>query len=466
MNFSDYPQAATNNAKRALKYLDESGNPNGCLTPVGFARANQLAKREPISIDTVKRMAAFNRHRQNKDVPYTEGCGGLAWDAWGGSAGVDWAIRTSERVEREKRQAALQDAAYLSGNVGGECIEPNEVKRILSTKPERVFLNSYGGSVMDGFAVADLIRMAGIEVIGTGVVASAATVVLLAAKRALLTPTAFFMIHNPWVSTDGDAAELREQADTLEELQESYLHIYVNKIYKNGKLLDGSVEQTAEMVREMMNKETWLTAAKAFELGLVDGIYNDEIPEAVSEAVYTEAAAQRVEAYARVPQALSNKIKKFRATMEANNENKKAQNFKAAFLEFFGFSDAKEDDSKQPEAKAEAPKTPKAMTKEEIAEIATAVTEAVMKKYKEGDKEAKAMEDEEMKDEEKKPAAKASTDDKIKALQEEINRMKAEGNRREMSEPKAEERKRPDFTKDADFKAFGEQLAAGLKRSL
>lgn len=156
--------------------------------------------------------------------------------------------------------------------------------------------------------------------------------------------------------------------------------------------------------------------------------------------------------------------------MEANNENKKAQNFKAAFLEFFGFSDAKDDDSKQPEVKAEAQKTPKAMTEKEIAEIATkaatAAAEAVMKKYKEGGKEAKAMEDEEMKDEEKKAEVKASADDKIKALQEEINRMKAEGNRREMSEPKAEERKGPDFTKDADFKAFGEQLAAGLKRSL
>lgn len=465
MTFSDYPQAATNNAKRALKYLDESGNPIDWLTPVGFARANQLAKREPISIDTVKRMAAYNRHRQNKDVPYTEGCGGLAWDAWGGSAGVDWAIRTSERVEREKRQAALKNAAYLSGNVGGECIEPNEVNRVLSAKPDRVFLNSYGGSVMDGFAVADLIRMAGVEVVGTGVVASAATVVLLAAKRALLTPTAFFMIHNPWVSTDGDAAELREQADTLEDLQESYLHIYVNKIYKNGRLLNGSLEQTTEMVRKMMNKETWLTAARAVELGLVDGIYNDEIPEAVSEAVYTEAAAQRVEAYTCVPQALSNKIKKFRA-ME-DNKNKEANGLKAAFRAFLGL-DNKEDNSKQVEAKAEAPKTPKAMTEKEIAEIAArAATEAVetaMKKYKEGDKEAKSM-DEEEKDEEN-PESKTTIDDKIKAMQQEINRMKAEAGRHKASEPKAEERRGPHFTEDPDFKAFAEVLSDGIKRNL
>jgi hypothetical protein len=62
--FTDYPQAATTNAKRALKWREETGNPRGCGTPVGWARANQLANREPISFDTIKRMAAFQRFRR------------------------------------------------------------------------------------------------------------------------------------------------------------------------------------------------------------------------------------------------------------------------------------------------------------------------------------------------------------------------------------------------------------------
>jgi len=102
MSYTDYPKQATANAKRALKYREESGNPKGCGTSVGWARANQLAKREPLSKDTVKRMASFNRHRQNKDVPYSDGCGGLMWDAWGGTAGVDWAIRKSKEIDEEK----------------------------------------------------------------------------------------------------------------------------------------------------------------------------------------------------------------------------------------------------------------------------------------------------------------------------------------------------------------------------
>jgi len=102
--FTDYPDAAINNAKRALKWKEQNGNPRGCGTLVGWARANQLANREPISFDTVKRMAAFIRHKQNKDRPYNEGCGGLMWDAWGGDAGINWAIRKVEQINKKNNE--------------------------------------------------------------------------------------------------------------------------------------------------------------------------------------------------------------------------------------------------------------------------------------------------------------------------------------------------------------------------
>jgi hypothetical protein len=98
--YTDYPKVATENAKRALKYRDESGNPKGCGTLVGWARANQLAKREPISRDTIARMASFARHLQYEDVPYEEGCGGLMVDAWGGRVGIEWAQRKLEQIDK------------------------------------------------------------------------------------------------------------------------------------------------------------------------------------------------------------------------------------------------------------------------------------------------------------------------------------------------------------------------------
>ena len=100
-SYDDYPDAASNNAKRVLKWVEKNGW-GGCLTNVGKRRANMLAKKMPISRDTIARMASFKRHQKNKDVPYSEGCGGLAWDAWGGSAGVNWAINKLKEIDKEK----------------------------------------------------------------------------------------------------------------------------------------------------------------------------------------------------------------------------------------------------------------------------------------------------------------------------------------------------------------------------
>jgi len=89
-SYNDYPQSARNNAKKALEWAEKNGW-GRCGSAVGKQRANQLAKGENISRDTISRMASFARHRQHKDVPYSEGCGGLMWDAWGGTSGIEWA---------------------------------------------------------------------------------------------------------------------------------------------------------------------------------------------------------------------------------------------------------------------------------------------------------------------------------------------------------------------------------------
>ena len=99
-SYNDYPQAARNNAKRALKWAEKNGW-GSCGEATGKNRANQLAKGENITRDTIARMASFKRHQQHKDVPYSEGCGGLMWDAWGGDAGINWAIRKLKQIDNE-----------------------------------------------------------------------------------------------------------------------------------------------------------------------------------------------------------------------------------------------------------------------------------------------------------------------------------------------------------------------------
>ena len=97
-SYNDYPDGAVNNAKRAVDYKEKNGS--NCGTRIGWTRAGQLSRREKISRDTISRMASFKRHQQHKDVPYSEGCGGIMWDAWGGSAGVNWAISKLKEIDK------------------------------------------------------------------------------------------------------------------------------------------------------------------------------------------------------------------------------------------------------------------------------------------------------------------------------------------------------------------------------
>ena len=98
-SYTDYPQSASNNAKRAIKYKEENGT--SCGTRVGWTRARQLADRKPITRETISRMASFKRHEQHADVPYSEGCGGIMYDAWGGRSGVNWAISKLKEIDNK-----------------------------------------------------------------------------------------------------------------------------------------------------------------------------------------------------------------------------------------------------------------------------------------------------------------------------------------------------------------------------
>jgi hypothetical protein len=98
--YNDYPKEASENAKIALRYAEENGW-GDCGTPVGKARANQLANGENISEDTISRMASFERHRQSSQKELGDGCGRLMWLSWGGDAGIEWAQKKLEQIRNK-----------------------------------------------------------------------------------------------------------------------------------------------------------------------------------------------------------------------------------------------------------------------------------------------------------------------------------------------------------------------------
>lgn len=103
-SYDDYPQGATNNAKRMLAWREKYGRDvvkGG--TSIGWQRASDLAARRPLSLSTIKRVHSFlSRHKENakidpqyKDEPWKDR-GFVAYNLWGGAAMVAWAKRIAE----------------------------------------------------------------------------------------------------------------------------------------------------------------------------------------------------------------------------------------------------------------------------------------------------------------------------------------------------------------------------------
>ena len=114
--YNDYPQAAVDAAKQGIKRNEETGNK--CATQVGKVRAQQLANREPVSLDTVRRMRAFLiRQRDNYDLAVSRkdynACGYISYLLWGGPAALSWTEKTLRQAGEEfvkEEYADLEDA--------------------------------------------------------------------------------------------------------------------------------------------------------------------------------------------------------------------------------------------------------------------------------------------------------------------------------------------------------------------
>lgn len=89
-SYGGYPDAVSNNAKRGIE-LNEKVN-NKCATQVGKVRAQQLAQKEAVSLETIKRMYSYlSRAEEYYDEGDSEACGTISYLLWGGKAGKRWA---------------------------------------------------------------------------------------------------------------------------------------------------------------------------------------------------------------------------------------------------------------------------------------------------------------------------------------------------------------------------------------
>ena len=133
-------------AKRALEWRREYGRGG---TDVGVARARNIANRDNLSDETVKRMYSFfSRHENNKAKHYSakEPDGGptawrIAWDLWGGNAGYSFSKRIAERLEKERSMQDMDKSDTISPDIEDETMTDEvreEVIEEVSVETEEV----------------------------------------------------------------------------------------------------------------------------------------------------------------------------------------------------------------------------------------------------------------------------------------------------------------------------------------
>lgn len=293
---NDYPQSAVNNAKKALKHRDENGT--GCGTRVGWVRANQIANRENLSDDTIKRVYSFlSRAAVYNTGSYTdedgnEVCGTIMYDAWGGASMLRWA----EPIAEQLRDAQNMQELTIQNEVSSWTTQMTlDNLKSFGSEDLTLKISSPGGSVLEGFAIMDALAAYPGEVttLGVGYVASIASVILLAGDKVKMAENAFLMVHNPWSYMEGDAEDMRKQADVLEKMEMQIADVYAKSMVKRkGKSYKSALAQALQY----MEQETWFTAEEALSAGFID--------EIVTKEDYKSETFTALARFDRVPEAL------------------------------------------------------------------------------------------------------------------------------------------------------------------
>lgn len=166
-------------------------------------------------------------------------------------------------------------------------------KQISDAKGEdlEVEINSGGGSVFDGSEIYTALKdyPGNVTVKIVGIAASAASVIAMAGKKIVMSPTSQMMIHNASIRTSGDYRDMDHMSGVLKNVNQTVANAYK---LKSGK--------SDEELLKLMDAETWFTPQQALENGLIDEImFENSVPSIVASAEFAQI----------LPESIINKIR-------------------------------------------------------------------------------------------------------------------------------------------------------------
>ncbi|MCL2481240.1 MAG: ATP-dependent Clp protease proteolytic subunit [Spirochaetaceae bacterium] len=180
-----------------------------------------------------------------------------------------------ECEQNEKKEDAISEkllktrTILISGEINKKCAEKVVTQMLLleadNDTPIKILIDSPGGDVDAGYAIFDMARFIkpDIYMIGMGLVASAAALILLAApkERRLGLPNSHYLIHQPLSGIRGVATEIEIHAKEIEKTRQ-----------KINTLIAEETGKSIKQVGKDTDRDFWLSAEEALDYGLISKI--------------------------------------------------------------------------------------------------------------------------------------------------------------------------------------------------
>lgn len=137
-------------------------------------------------------------------------------------------------------------------------------------KPLKIYINSYGGEVFEGFAIYNMLqRYAGYKTVYVdGIGASIASVIAMCGNKVIMNKASMLMIHNASGCACGTFKEMEQVAEALKKINDVIRDVYKTKTNLND-----------EKLTELMDNETYLTADECLEYGFADEVIEESKTE-------------------------------------------------------------------------------------------------------------------------------------------------------------------------------------------
>lgn len=138
-----------------------------------------------------------------------------------------------------------------------------DIKALGDVKLINLFLNSIGGSIIDGTAIYNTLKNHNARVVVhiDGVALSMGSIIAMAGDHINMAENGLMMIHNPQGGAGGEAKDLRKTADIMDKMKANMVNTYVARTGVD-----------AETIESLMDEETWMNAEEALDFGFIDSI--------------------------------------------------------------------------------------------------------------------------------------------------------------------------------------------------